>query len=215
MNLKNMEDVVLNIDRYYEKELQKKEMARKIYEEEKEKEESLMEDLDKKIIRKEFLDKVSDAGRENSRKLFESLMSEALQMSFGSQKAVELEIKKRDGVPAATILINTPIGKDDILSIDPSNGSGGVRDIISIAALLSMRMLWRPNNKAPLFLDEPFKNLSREYAEPISSFMEKITESNSQTFIVTHERAVMPNMADKTFLVVKEDGCSKVLNYKE
>lgn len=215
MNLEEMKVFVDKIDEYYQEEFRKREVASNIYEEEKKKEENLTRDLNNKIIKKELLDKVSDAGRENSRQLFENLMSEALQLSFGSQKTVQLEIKKRDGVPAANILVNTPIGEDDILSIDPSNGSGGVRDIISVAALISMRMLWRPNNKAPLFLDEPFKNLSREYAEPISSFMEKITEANHQTFIVTHERAVMPNIADKTFLVIKENGQSKVINYKE
>lgn len=204
---------------YYEKELAKKEAARLNLQKEEEIEAELNARVDKILAEKEMLEKATEKGREKAKTLMENIMTEALQIVLSDKKKVSMKLTTRDGTPAVNLYVQTEFDKDEVLESTTANGSGGVRDMLSMAALTSMRMLEKNNNKAPMFLDEPFKNVSRDYAESTAEFTKRMVDYfGGQFFIVTHERDVMPNIADRTFLVSKDaNECSivEVVNTEE
>ena len=207
MNLEELKARYSEMENYYNQESARLKAAQENLQAEKEKEEVLNNKVDDIITQKDVLEKATEKGREKAKLLMENIMTEAVQMVLSDKKKVVIKITTRDGTPAAQLYVQTEYdGSDDVLESTTGNGSGGVRDMLSIAALISMRMLEKNNNKAPMFLDEPFKNMSRDYAEPTAEFTKKIVDYfGGQFFIVTHERDVMPNIADKTFLVSKDD----------
>ena len=159
-------------------------------------------ECDNILIEKELLQKATETAREKAKELIESVGTEALQMVLGEDKRIVIRLTQRDGVPAANLFVQTIFGENDVLENNPNYGGGGVRDIISLSTLTANRMLEAKNNKAPMFLDEPFKNVSSDYAEKIAEFLNKLVEYfGGQFFVVTHERNFMPNTASKTFSV--------------
>jgi len=213
MSYTELKEKFYMMEKYYNQEKAKKDAAEENLRKEEEQEKSLNAKVDEILTKKEVLEKAAEKGREKAKTLMENIMTEAIQMVLSENKKVVIKITTRDGTPAAQLYVQTEYDdEDDIQESTTHNGSGGVRDMLSIAALISMRMLEKNHNKAPMFLDEPFKNMSRDYAEPTADFTKKIVDYfGGQFFIVTHERDVMPNIADKTFLVSKDDKeCSVV-----
>lgn len=202
---------------YYEEEVSKKKNLEEIKERENSKKVELEKRVDSIVAKKKALELATERARENSKILMENIMTEVLQMAFNDKKKVAIGITTRDGTPAANLSVITEYDAEDYFESSPTSGSGGVRDMLSVAALTSMQMLEKKNNNAPTFLDEPFKNVSREYADKTAVAMKKLVDySGRQFFVVTHERDVMPNIADKTFLISKNhEEISKVEELKK
>ncbi|MEG1300593.1 MAG: hypothetical protein RSC93_07795 [Erysipelotrichaceae bacterium] len=199
------------IKRFYLEEKGKKDNLGSIVEEEKKKVQKIETLLHDNGIEKEVILKATAKAREGSKNVIEEISTEALQMVLNTEKKALIEMSLKDGVPAATMMIVSG-EKDEELKTNPANSNGGgLRDIISLSVLAAIRMLDNKNNKAPLFLDEPFKNLSKEYANQSSTFIKKLSNSiGTQMFIVTHEQDVLPNVADKTIEVTQVNGVSYI-----
>lgn len=217
MNLEEIKKRYQEMCAYYEEESSRKKNLEEVMKKENDKKIELETKVDSIVAKKKTLELATERARENSKVLMENIMTEVLQMAFNEKKKVAIKISSRDGTPAANLSVITEYGDEDFLESSPTSGSGGVRDMLSVAALTSMQMLEKKNNNAPTFLDEPFKNVSREYADKTAVAMKKLVDySGRQFFVVTHERDIMPNIADKTFLISKNhEEVSKVEEIKK
>ena len=82
---------------------------------------------------------------------------------------------------------------------------------ISLAIQASLLKI-NESNSAPLFLDEPTKFVSKNNAEIATKLIKEISKSvGRQVFVVTHEKDVMPQYADKHYEISKNaDGISEI-----
>jgi len=75
--------------------------------------------------------------------------------------------------------------------VDPSNVGGGVLDVTAFALRLLSLMLSRPRKRRILFLDEPFRHLSREHRPAARQLLESLAdEMATQIVLITHSKQI-------------------------
>jgi len=96
-------------------------------------------------------------------------------------------------------------------TVDPLNASGGgAVDIAAFALRVATWSMQNPKTRKVMILDEPFKNLSREYQEKGSEMLKELsTRLGIQFIIVTHEERITKE-ADKVFSLTQVNGISKL-----
>lgn len=184
----------------------KKENYLKMRAEEQEKIEEINKRIDNKVLGKNLLEDVTEDARNKSKEVLEDICNEILSMVLNDEECkAKIDIKQKDGVPAADMYLALENGEKTNPALQ--NG-GGVRDLISLSIMLTMREILG-NNKAPLFLDEPFKNLSLGYAGKDVETLKKVIERfGVQTFMVTNERTMTPCVSDRNFYIKKKESIS-------
>lgn len=182
-------------------------LERQKFQKEKELFEIQQESHDKKLM-KELLEKASDEARKNGKEILSQTASSALQMVLGENHAVNIELGNLRGVPSAELLISKEYSQG-ILSIDPMEDGGGIRDLVSLSTFMATGMLVGEENQSPYFLDEPTKFVSKDRAEEVAVFMkELVAYTQKQTFLVTHDLEHLPAVGDTTYLIENIDGVS-------
>ena len=132
------------------------EMALKLLEEQKSKQEKELfkvqrENYDKKIL-KELLEKSSDEARKNGKEVLEKTATNSVQMVLGESYSVQINLDSQRGVPTADVDIVKETTKGKMV-IEAMEEGGGIRDIISLSTFVSTGMLVGEGNKAPNFPD--------------------------------------------------------------
>ena len=95
--------------------------------------------------------------------------------------------------------------------IDPMNSSGGGPiDIASFALRIASWSLQRPIRSNTIILDEPMKNLSKEYQEQGALMLQEVSRKLGIQFIIVTHEPVLARFADKTFNVSIKNGISRV-----
>lgn len=101
------------------------------------------------------------------------------------QDAYEFKIvfeRKRGRTDARLSLVR------DGIEYDPNSVGGGVVDVASFALRLTCLVIAQPPKRRLVVLDEPFKFLSRNYAERVQEMLEDLSEELDMQFImVTHD----------------------------
>ncbi len=190
------------------------EMALKLLEEQKSKQEKELfkvqrENYDKKIL-KELLEKSSDEARKNGKEVLEKTATNSVQMVLGESYSVQINLDSQRGVPTADVDIVKETTKGKMV-IEAMEEGGGIRDIISLSTFVSTGMLVGEGNKAPNFFDEPTKFVSAEHKPAVASFMkELVSYTEKQTMLVTHDLEHLPSVGDAVYLVEIEDGVSRM-----
>lgn len=204
-----MEDIYVirysRLKEEYDNQRIKKENYNKMYAEEQKKIAEIHKRIDDKLIGKQLLENVTEDARNKSKEVLETICNEIMTMVLNEQSKASIEIKQKDGVPAADMYLVSETGE----KTNPvQQNGGGVRDLISLSIMLTMREILG-NNKAPLFLDEPFKNLSLGYAGKDTETLKKVIDRfGVQTFMVTNERTMTPCVSDKNFFIKQKQGIS-------
>lgn len=210
---------IQDIERYIaqkEKSLQQQEIQKAMKEKEKLEIEKELIELDKQLhesqLTKMLLEKASDGARENGKKILEKTASSSLQMVLGDNHSVEIEMDISRGVPIANMNIAKEYPSGKIL-VDPTNeDGGGLSDLVSLSTFMALGMLVGEENQAGYFLDEPTKYVDNVRAEPVSTFIREIVDyTQKQTILVTHEDNYLPNVADRVYRIMNEDGVSKAV----
>ncbi|MCR0315478.1 hypothetical protein MKA27_12985 [[Clostridium] innocuum] len=184
----------------------KKENYLKMRTEEQERIEEIHKRIDDKVLGKKLLEDVTEDARNKSKEVLEAICNEIMGMVLNDEQCkATIDIKQKDGVPAADMYLALANGEKTNPALQ--NG-GGVRDLISLSIMLTMREILG-NNKAPLFLDEPFKNLSLGYAGKDTETLKKVIDRfGVQTFMVTNERTMTPCVSDKNFFIRRKENVS-------
>lgn len=155
--------------------------------------------------------KASDEARESGKNLITSLCNSVVgEIEPNSEVIIENAIKYSS--PTMDIYIQRDDGNGNITTTDPAQeDAGGIADLMSLAIQASLLKI-NESNSAPLFLDEPTKFVSKNNAEIASKLIKEISKSvGRQVFVVTHEKDVMPQYADKHYEISKNaDGISEI-----
>ena len=149
----------------------------------------------------------STVSRDNARKHFEKIITDALQ--FVSQsKDYEFIIQELSGRAKASYefyIKSTVNGVECIQKPEDANG-GGFVDIISVAAKYAYLEIFNDPKimNATLFYDEPGKMISEQMSVKFAEYIKFLgSYYNRQTIMVTHNDN-LSSVADKTFLVRKD-----------
>lgn len=170
-------------------------------------------DTDQKrtMIARDLLEKATQSARENGKELLEQSATKIVQMVFGNQYEISIELSTRSNVPAADVFFKKKIGSAfELINID--NEGGGLRDIVSLAFFIAISKLVGKNNGAIVTLDEPTPAVSVGHAESTAEAIAALMEyADSQSLIITHEREYLPNLIDHVYYVEQSaDGVSNV-----
>lgn len=171
---------------------------------------------DEYLFKKELLDEAATTAREQAKTLFEEVVTNSIQIVFDKDAKAVVNLGKKNNLPTAEVLIQ--VEQDGVIvETDPTDeDGGGLADMVSLAIFMATSLLGSKKNVAPFFLDEPTKFVSAGNAENCANFISEMVEyTERQTFLSTHERDYLPFVADRSFLVVKENGTSTASVYAE
>lgn len=136
----------------------------------------------------------------------EELVTQALRFVFGDSYSFEVESKISRNQPEINLYINV----DGERYIPEDDSSGGEMDVASFALRVILWAIQYDRTEPVLALDEPFRNLSRDHIGQVGEMLRYLSETlGLQMVIITHEPALAEG-ADKSFVVVRERGISKV-----
>ena len=129
----------------------------------------------------------------------------ALAAVFNSPYTLHLTFEEKRGKTEARLFFKR---RGEITHIKHSGG--GARDIASFALRVALWSLQMPKSRRVLFLDEPFKFLSRGLHPKASQMVKEISHKlNVQVIMVTHSSQML-EYADKVFDVVIKNGVSQI-----
>ena len=96
--------------------------------------------------------------------------------------------------------------------IDPLNASGGgAVDVAAFALRIAMWSMESPKSRNVIILDEPFRFLSKDRQDRASQMLKELSEKLGIQFIIVTHEDTLTQYADKTFVVSKKKGISKVI----
>lgn len=168
-----------------------------------------LEELSRKhtnlTMQKEIVSCASNQARSVGINLITELCSNALK-EINPNMSIKLTEGQKYGSSFVDLsLVSASDNGEDVITDPALEDAGGISDIISMSAFIAFNSL-NLNNKAPVFLDEPTKYVSKENAESSAKFVKKVAEiNNKQFFVLTHEQDYLPNYSDTHWTLSKND----------
>jgi DNA repair exonuclease SbcCD ATPase subunit len=160
------------------------------------KEKKILEVLEKT---KAVINDIGEETRGKIKKYIEETVTLAMQSVFGSDYRFEIEFKidKRDQLEVYFYInhfgINYEPRKDTC--------EGGVVDICSFALRLICLTMEEPKVDSVLFLDEPFKNVSKKYIPAVGQMIIDISSlMDLQIIMVTHVEDLIESASNIVYL---------------
>lgn len=145
---------------------------------------------------------LSEQENEKSKNLFISLVNYGLHSIFGEGVSFDLEMKQY-----ATGTFYSPYLLKDNKPEDIMSSGGGILDIVSFLCRIVVLVSFFPKESRVLRLDEPFKNLSKEYRDKAILLMKELHEQFAVQFImVTHITEFSEIPGARVFITSKKDG---------
>ena len=144
------------------------------------------------IVSKEailLLEHAGQGAREFITKRFNDIVTFALQSVFGDDYRFETTLDiKRNAVWADFRVVSSGYSE----AADPlMSRGGGVVDIVSLALRIVLLELYTPRISGPLLLDEPTKQLSKEFSGRAAELLTAISErTGRQIILVTHDQVL-------------------------
>ncbi|QUH22065.1 hypothetical protein [Alkaliphilus sp. B6464] len=177
---------------------------------EKEKLEKKHERLDKTRV---MFMQSAEYQREKIKVEFENIVTNALQFIRNEDISFEIDIEEKRGRAEAKFFVKTV--RDGVVNRKPLENTSlkdskgdGVSSIVKIA--LNVALLELSGQEGPLVLDEPAKEISKEYIDNTSEFLKQISEAFGRQIIMITHIDKMSNVADKKFIFSLEGVISKV-----
>lgn len=160
------------------------------------------ETIERIALKKMLLEEASEEARESGKNVLSETCTNAVQIIQGPKTRVDMELANKSGQATATLFVENEDQDGNLITTIPTEGEGGgIADIVSLATFFSLGMLAGSQNKAPYFLDEPTKYVSKGKSENVAKFLtEMMAFSGKQTLLVTHD-AVVAQAGDKVFEV--------------
>ena len=123
----------------------------------------------------------------------EDLVQSAIDAVFPLGTLFKVDYEMKRGTTEATMYLEQDGDKMNPLEDD----GGGLCDVLAFALRLVAWTLGNTDNV--LLLDEPFKNISKEYKAPAMEMLKGLSSKlKIQSIIVTHDDSII-DMADKVF----------------
>lgn len=152
--------------------------------------------------------------RENAKMVLEQVSTSAIKMALGEHLSVKIDIGKKGNSPTADISVLSTYN-ESIVEVDPAEeDGGGSADIVALSSFWSIRELVADkDNKAPAFLDEPTKYVSKGNSENVSQYIKEMVDyTGKQTFFITHDDFVK-HIGDASYtFALDSNGVSKIID---
>lgn len=142
------------------------------------------EQLDHARTAQELLQQVAQAVQQKAHERISHVVSSCLSAVFDEPYTFKIEFERKRGKTEARLLFTR-----EGLEVDPLTASGGgCVDLASFALRLACLVLHRPRLRQVLFLDEPFKNVSKGYRDNVRAMLEQVCrEMKVQVIMVSHD----------------------------
>jgi hypothetical protein len=168
-----------------------------------------IENLEKANI---LLQKLSEKQRKTACQKLQELCTYALQYSLGPNYEMQIEMSKERGKPAADIYV---LKKDTGTRTSPLDANGGgVVDIVSNAIRLVTMQVYEPFIDGPIFLDEPYKMVSKEFIPMVAELIAKMSADFGRQIIISTHNDFLAQTCNQIYVSMGENNESKVVNYK-
>ena len=167
--------------------------------------EGLKGDIEIYIKARWVLSEVARLTQEKVKEYIETLTTMAIRAVFDSDFEFLVEFKISRNKSECYFSVK----EDGFEYVPKDDDGGGLIDIISFALRVVLYSLEKPRSRRVIILDEPFKwtgKLMGRAGEMIKEISEKL---GIQIIMVTHEPE-LSEIADRSFLVEKIDGISRV-----
>lgn len=138
---------------------------------------------------------LSEYSRSSVKNHFEKFVTYILQYVFGENYSFEIDWITGAKTTTVNLLVKAPptyakppYDKESFIAIDPVNGKGGgVCDVVAFGLRLAFLTLLK--NKAPIFLDESFSQISKSYIPDVSALLHDVNDKfGYQIIFITHYR---------------------------
>lgn len=130
-----------------------------------------------------ILQEVAQAVQENVHSRVSEIVTSCLQTVFDSSYSFKICFEQKRGKTEAVLRF-----EQDGKEFDPLNSKGGgIADVASFACRVASIILSKPKSRRILFLDEPFKFVSKDHRPAIRNMLERLAEEfQMQIIFVTH-----------------------------
>ena len=171
----------------------------------------LTQDKEDNILKKAILLEACKTMREVSSDIFANICTSGVRTIMGDDLTIKIVHGERGGVPVSDFKICSSY-EGYTTELEPSEDEvgGGVTDIVSLANFLTMNILNREQNSAPILLDEPTKFVSLGNAERVGQFISDIAKQFDKQIIMVTHASDTAKYADKQFVVALDNGKSIV-----
>ncbi|HHY48063.1 MAG TPA: ATP-binding protein [Firmicutes bacterium] len=158
-----------------------------------------------------LLDEVAEYARQQAKRRIESMVTDALQFTFGGDLEFKVSIEELRGRPEARFIVSSTYGGSAAVETDPEEArGGGIVDVISLALRVALLEANRPPIGGPLILDEPAKHVSEEYSMNVAQFLKGLSESFGRQIILVTHNAHLAEAGDIAYQVEIKNGRSVV-----
>ncbi len=164
------------------------------------------------ILKKTILTEACKRIREMSSDIFADISTSGVRTILGNELSVKIVHSERNGVPTSDFKVcSTYNGYYTELEPTADESGGGVSDIVSLSNFLTMNILHRDENSAPIILDEPTKFLSKGNADKVGEFINNIAKQfDKQIIMVTHAEDTAKHADMLMHVALDENGASVV-----
>lgn len=149
-----------------------------------------------------------DSGQNAVLEMMRNVSSAALSEVFGRPISVVTAVSTKRGLQCLEIMVGI-----DGAYRDPKNSiGGGIADVLGF--ILQFMLVKLTHNVAPvLILDEPFRNVAKQYHEALGCMVVQLSESTGvQVVMITHETGLI--VGDKKYMV-EHDGSKSTVTLME
>lgn len=160
----------------------------------------------------EALDVMNTVGvlaQNESKDIFEQLVTDALQYVFGTNYSFVIESSIARNQPETYLYVIQDDYKYLLKDADDNLGFGVV-DVCSFVLRLACWAVKYPTTRNCFIIDEPCRNLDGEALIRFGDVVRNLSEMFDTQYIITTHRDNIMHLADKKFKVIKIDGISYV-----
>lgn len=158
-----------------------------------------------------FLQAISESARNIARVRIEEIVTSALQYVFGKNYSFKITVRNTSsGKPETDFLVCT-VSNNTIIESTPSlSKGGGVVDLLAIA--LKFAILELIDYDGFIWMDEPFKHLSKRYRPLVGKLLKFMQETGGRQLIIITHSAELAEVCEKVLTVRQIQGISKIVH---
>lgn len=132
---------------------------------------------------------LADKAKDTIRTRVEDAIQYALASVFGDGVAFRFAVEVKRGVVCMTPLVGYKDESGNVEWMGLGDVGGGVLDIVSFAARVTLLRWHRPQLRQVLIADEPFKHVSNEYLPRVAKLVRHLADASGlQLILVSHEK---------------------------
>lgn len=157
----------------------------------------------------QFLNDIANSRRGNMKGKIESIITEAVQLIYGSDLSVSMEYKTKNNRSHLDFKLIKKTANGDV-SRNMSGFGGGVADAISVPLRLLV-LLGSKQTERVCVLDECYKHVSKERIQNVAEFLKDISDKLGVQLIMSTHADEIKKIADRNIELENVNGAVRVV----